>query len=88
MASTDWQRITENHNGTAKVLHLGGRFGHFYFVFCSGRRKGESEAPGGGGFGFLLKIPGGRGGGSSRTGGADGAGRVFAANWGISSGGG
>ena len=27
--------------------------------FCSGRGKGESEAPGGGGFDFLLKTPGG-----------------------------
>ena len=36
---------------------------------------------------FLLKIPGG-GGGDSRTGVADGAGRVSAANWGISGGGG
>ena len=35
---------------------LGGRFGSFFF--CSG----ESEAPGGGGRDFLLKIPG-RGGG-------------------------
>ena len=34
----------------------------FYF-FCSGRGKGESEAPGGWGgeIGFLLKIPGGGG---------------------------
>ena len=32
----------------------------FYF-FCSGRLKGESEAPGGGGIGFLLKVPGGGG---------------------------
>ena len=32
----------------------------FYF-FCSVEGKGESEAPEGGGVGFLLKIPGGRG---------------------------
>ena len=38
---------------------LGGRFGYFYF-FCSGRGKGQSEA--GGGISFLLKIPGGGGG--------------------------
>ena len=33
----------------------------FYFFLCSGRGKGESEAPGGWGIGFLLKIPGGGG---------------------------
>ena len=38
--------------------NLGGRFDIFYF-FCSGRGKGESEAPGGGEVRFLLKIPGG-----------------------------
>ena len=32
----------------------------FYF-FSPGEGKGEFEAPGGGGFGFLLKIPGGGG---------------------------
>ena len=54
----------------------------FYF-FCSGRVKGESEAPGGGWvIGFLLKIPGKEG--ISRMG---GAGRVPAANWGIFGGG-
>ena len=48
---------------------LGGRFG--YFFFCSGERKGESEAPGGGrGNDFLLKIPGG---GVSWPGGGGGA---------------
>ena len=44
--------------------YLGGRFG---FFFCSGEGKGESEAPGRGGVGFFLRIPGGwdlpRGGG-------------------------
>ena len=30
--------------------------------FLSGRGKGESEVPGGEGFHFLLKIPGGEGG--------------------------
>ena len=40
---------------------LGGRFGYFLF-FCSGERKGESEAPGGGaGERFLIENP--RGGG-------------------------
>ena len=29
-----------------------------FIFFCSGEGKGESEAPGKGGFGFLLKIPG------------------------------
>ena len=39
----------------------------FYFL-CSGRGKGESEAPGGQGLGrFLLKVPG-EGGGFSRRG--------------------
>ena len=47
----------------------------FYF-FCSGRGKGESEAPGGGGVDYLLRIPGGGGWGVR-------AGRVSAANWGI-----
>ena len=37
----------------------------FFIFFCSGRGKGDSEAPGTGGMGFLLKIPGG---GVSRTG--------------------
>ena len=33
-----------------------------FIFFCSGRGKGESEAPGrGGGFGCLLKMPGGGG---------------------------
>ena len=41
---------------------LGGRFGYFLFFFFSGRGKAESEAPGGRGIHFLLKIPG-RGGG-------------------------
>ena len=46
------------------------------------RGKGESEAgKGEGGIGFLLQIPGGRG-GVSRTGGAKGPGGS-AANWGI-----
>ena len=40
-----------------------------YFFFCSGRGKGESEAPGGGGCRFLLKP-----GGFSRRGGAEGPG--------------
>ena len=34
------------------------RFEYFLF-FCSGGGKGHSEAPGGGGVGFSLKIPGG-----------------------------
>ena len=34
---------------------LGGRFGYFLFSFCSGRGKGESEAPGGrGGGGWWI----------------------------------
>ena len=57
---------------------LGGRFGYFLFFFCSGEGKRESEAPGGEGGRFLLKIPGG---GVSRAGGG-GAGRVFAGNLG------
>ena len=43
----------------------------FFIFFCSGRGKGESEAPGEGGGRFLVKIPGG---GVSRTGGAEGPG--------------
>ena len=38
----------------------------FFILFCSGRGKGESEEPGGGWVGFLLKVPGG---GSPREGG-------------------
>ena len=41
----------------------------FYF-FCSGRGKGESEATGGGGVDFLLKVP--QGGGSPGGGGPRG----------------
>ena len=41
----------------------------FYFFFCSGRGKGESEAAGRGGVDFALKIP--EGGGS--PGGAEGS---------------
>ena len=54
----------------------------FYF-FCSGERKGESEALGRGAGGrFLLKIPGG-GGVSGRVGAEGrGAGSVFAGIWG------
>ena len=55
----------------------------FYFFLCSGRGKGESEAPRMGGR-FLLKIPGGWGGFSRRGLGP----RVSAANWGIWGGGG
>ena len=54
----------------------------FYF-FCSRRGKGESEAPGGVGDRFLMKIPGGGG----KAGRGRGAGRS-AANWGIWGGGG
>ena len=46
----------------------------FFFFFCSGRGKGESEAPGeGGGDQFFIENPR-RGGGFSRTGGAEGPG--------------
>ena len=45
--------------------NLGGRFGYFlFFCFCSGRAKGESEAPGGGR--FLIENPRLMGGFSSR----------------------
>ena len=47
----------------------------FNFFFCSGREKGESEAPG-----FLIENPR-RGGSPGKRG--RGAGRVSAANWGI-----
>ena len=50
-------------------FHLGGRFGYFVF-FCSGegRQSPRHQEGGEGGFGFLLKIPG--GGGSRRRRGA------------------
>ena len=51
----------------------------FYFFFCLGEGKGESEPPGGGGERFLRKIP--RGGGLP-CGWGPGAGRVFAGNLG------
>ena len=57
-----------------------------FFIFsCSGRGKEESEAPGGGGIGFLIENSrtGGGGAGSGRA-----AGRVSAANLGIFWGGG
>ena len=51
----------------------------FYFFFCSGRGKGESEAAGRG-VRFFIENPR-RGGGVSRRG--RGAGRVSVANWGF-----
>ena len=63
---------------------LGGRFDIFYF-FLLGEAEGSPRRwEGGGGFDFLLKIPG--GGGFWRRGGAEGP-RVFAANLGIGGGG-
>ena len=55
----------------------------FYF-FCSGKGKGESEAPRGGGVRFLLKFPGGVG--VLREGEGPGS-CVCVANWGIWGGG-
>ena len=73
-------KIGENSN-------LGGRFGYFLFFSAPGRGKGESEAKGGGGADFLLKIPGrgvsrrerGRGGGrvSGRIGEFGGGGEIY-----------
>ena len=50
-----------------------------FIFFCSGRGKGESEAPGGRGIHFLLKIPG--GGGVFRRG-TRGAGGCLRGIWG------
>ena len=53
---------------TAQLSILGGRFGYFFYFFCSGRGKGESEAPGEGGSVFHWNsqeggwFPGGGGG--------------------------
>ena len=44
----------------------------YIYFFCSGRRKGEFEGPGGGGDPFLMENP--RRGGVTRTGGAEGPG--------------
>ena len=57
----------------------------FFIFICSGRRKGESEAPGVGGGRFLLKIPGG---GVSRRGGAKGGREGVCSELGIWGGGG
>ena len=57
----------------------------FYLFFCSGRGKGESEAPGGRGGRFFIENTR-RGGGVSRRESGRGAGRVSAANWGIGGG--
>ena len=53
------------------IFTLGGRFGYFLFFFGRGEGRGSPRRWGGGGFDFLLKIPG--GGGSSR-GGSEGPG--------------
>ena len=59
------------------------------FLFCSGRGKGESEAPRGGGGGRVDWNSQERGGGIfSRRGRGRGAGKVSAANWGLPGGGG
>ena len=57
------------------------KFRNFLCLFCSGRRKGESEAPGGGKSVFNWKVP--EGGGCFQEGEVPRAGRVSAANWGI-----
>ena len=60
-------------------VRIGGCFGYFLIFSCSGRGKGESEAPGGGGGWFFLENP--RRGLSRRRRGR-GAGRVPAVNCG------
>ena len=65
-------------------LKLGGRFGYFLF-FSARAREGEGRVRGAGGRGGFIENP--KGGGVSRTGGAE-AGRVSAANWRIWGGGG
>ena len=54
---------------------LGGRFRYFLFFFCSGRGKGESEAPGRGGSIFFGNSQ--EGGGCPGGGGAEGPGRCL-----------
>ena len=62
---------------------LGGRLRYFLCFFGLGDVKGESGATGtAGGFGLLLKIPGGGGGISQEGGGGEGATRVSAGNLG------
>ena len=56
----------------------------FYF-FCSGRRKGEFEAPGGGGQ-FFIENP--RRGGVFRRGGGEGPGGCLQRIWELGGGGG
>ena len=46
---------SESQKSALIRLSLGGRFDIFHF-FCSGEGTGAFEAPGGGGFSFLLKI--------------------------------
>ena len=56
---------------TVAGINLGGRFGYFLFLFCSGRGKG-SPRPAGGGGRFFIENP--RRGGSRRGRGAAGPG--------------
>ena len=53
-----------------KLPNLGGRSEYFFSFFCSGRAKGESEAPGGGWDRLLIENP--RRGGSRRGRGREG----------------
>ena len=64
-----------------KKKRLRGRFEYFYFFSARGRGRGSPRRQEGAGVGFLLKIPGGRGGSPTRGGGGEG-GRVSAGNFG------
>ena len=47
----------KNHSPTHEIFIPWWTFRIFFIFFCSGRGKGEFEAPGGGGGRFLIENP-------------------------------
>ena len=74
-ADFEWPFLAKSTS--PEVTYLGGRFGYFLFFSVRGAGR-ESPRRRGGGDQFVIENP--RGGG---PGGAEGVGRVSAANWGI-----